>query len=153
RSAVDFVFIRVLRSPRMTRALVVLAVIAVVATGCASRGEVRQLRSELIQLRSELVQLRAELNGARAAQDSPLRDIARANADVQGLDARTRELASSVRETSDEVVRLGARIGVTEEAVRATRARVDTHTLDASSRRSEEHTSELQSPDHLVCRL
>src|SRR5437016_723323 len=125
-SAVDFVFIRVLRSPRMTRALVVLAVIAVVATGCASRGEVRQLRSELIQLRSELVQLRAELNGARAAQDSPLRDIARANADVQGLDARTRELASSVRETSDEVVRLGARIGVTEEAVRATRARVDT---------------------------
>ena len=110
----------------MTRALVVLAVIAVVATGCASRGEVRQLRSELIQLRSELVQLRAELNGARAAQDSPLRDIARANADVQGLDARTRELASSVRETSDEVVRLGARIGVAEEAVRATRARVDT---------------------------
>src|SRR5437016_8129018 len=103
----------------MTRALVVLAVIAVVATGCASRGEVRQLRSELVQLR-------AELNGARAAQDSPLRDIARANADVQGLDARTRELASSVRETSDEVVRLGARIGVTEEAVRATRARLDT---------------------------
>jgi len=110
----------------MTRALVVLAVIAVVATGCASRGEVRQLRSELIQLRSELVQLRAELNGARAAQDSPLRDIARANADVQGLDARTRELASSVRETSDEVARLGARIGVTEETVRATRERVET---------------------------
>src|SRR5207244_5468000 len=126
RSAVDFVFRRVLRSPRMPGALVVLAVIAVVATGCASRGEVRQLRSELIQLRAELVQLRAELNGARAAQDSPLRDIARANADVQGLDARTRELASSVRETSDEVVRLGARIGVTEDEVRTNRERVAT---------------------------
>src|SRR5947208_9952257 len=25
--------------------------------------------------------------------------------------------------------------------------------LDASGKRSEEHTSELQSPDHLVCRL
>ena len=110
----------------MTRALVVLAVIAVAATGCASRGEVSQLRSELIQLRSELVQLRAELNGARAAQDSPLRDIARASADLQGLDARTRELASSVRETTDEVARLGARIGVTEDAVRTTRARVET---------------------------
>src|SRR3989442_1973261 len=101
----------------MTRALVVLAVIAVVATGCASRGEVRQLRSELIQLRSELVQLRAELNGARAAQDSPLRDIARANADVQGLDAPTRELAPSVPETSDEAVRLGARIDLARSAL------------------------------------
>ena len=110
----------------MTRALVVLAVIAVVATGCASRGEVRQLRSEFFQLRSELLQLRAELNGARAAQESPVRDIARTNAELQGLDARTRELASSVRETSDEVVRLGARIGVTEETVRATRERVET---------------------------
>src|SRR3989442_14013460 len=110
----------------MTRALVVLAVIAVVATGCASRGEVRQLRSELIQLRSELVQLRAELNGARAAQDSPLRDIARANADVQGLDARTRELASSVRSEERRSVRLGRHIVLTEEAVRRTRPQAQT---------------------------
>src|SRR5947208_9331948 len=28
-----------------------------------------------------------------------------------------------------------------------------THARHPSSRRSEEHTSELQSPDHLVCRL
>jgi len=110
----------------MTRALAVLAAIAVVATGCASRGEVRQLRSEFFQLRSELLQLRAELNGARAAQESPVRDIARTNAELQGLDVRTRELASSVRETSDEVARLGARVGVTEETVRATRERVET---------------------------
>src|SRR5438552_10163151 len=27
------------------------------------------------------------------------------------------------------------------------------HTINASETRSEEHTSELQSPDHLVCRL
>src|SRR5438552_1518566 len=30
---------------------------------------------------------------------------------------------------------------------------VDTHVIAATNRRSEEHTSELQSPDHLVCRL
>src|SRR5258708_29698347 len=33
------------------------------------------------------------------------------------------------------------------------RARVSVKTPDASRKRSEEHTSELQSPDHLVCRL
>jgi tol-pal system protein YbgF len=110
----------------MTRAVASLAVIAVVATGCASRGELRQLRTELLQVRSELIQLRGELNGTRAAQESPVRDIARANADLQGLDTRTRDLASAVRETTDEVARLGARLGVTEEAVRATRARVET---------------------------
>src|SRR5258708_28820498 len=27
------------------------------------------------------------------------------------------------------------------------------HTINVNSKRSEEHTSELQSPDHLVCRL
>src|SRR5207245_11201695 len=62
--------------------------------------------------------------GARRA--GPPAAIARATAGGQGLGARPGELAWGGRETSDGVVRLGARIGVTEEAVRATRARVDT---------------------------
>src|SRR5947208_9633826 len=33
------------------------------------------------------------------------------------------------------------------------RPRADTASLDDRGARSEEHTSELQSPDHLVCRL
>src|SRR5947208_10572003 len=118
RPAVDFVFVRVLRSPRMNRALAVLAVSAVVATGCATQGAVNQLRFDVTQVRSELADM-------RSTQASAGQNAGRATADVQVLDARTRELTGTVRETTDEVARLGARVAVTEEAVRTIRARVE----------------------------
>src|SRR5439155_1650725 len=118
RPAVDFVFVRVLRSPRMNRALAVLAVSAVVATGCATQGAVNQLRFDVTQVRSELADM-------RSTQASAGQNAGRATADVQVLDARTRELSGTVRETTDEVARLGARVAVTEEAVRTIRARVE----------------------------
>src|SRR5258708_22866350 len=39
------------------------------------------------------------------------------------------------------------------DAQRLLRARLLVHEPQGQRRRSEEHTSELQSPDHLVCRL
>jgi len=103
----------------MTRALAILAAMVVVATGCATRGAVTRLRGDLAQLRSELAY-------TRAAQETAIQDIAHATAELRALDARTRELAGRVRETADEAARLGTRTGAAEEAVRETRARVQT---------------------------
>src|SRR3989442_7951781 len=119
RPEIDFVFVRVLRSARMTRALAILAAMVVFATGCATRGAVTRLRADLAQLRSELAY-------TRAAQETAIQDIAHATAELRALDARTRELAGRVRETADEAARLGTRTGAAEEAVRETRARVET---------------------------
>src|SRR5437867_3276017 len=119
RPEIDFVFVRVLRSARMTRALAILAAMVVVATGCATRGAVTRLRADLAQLRSELAY-------TRAAQETAIQDIAHATAELRALDARTRELAGRVRETADEAARLGTRTGAAEDAVRETRARVQT---------------------------
>src|SRR2546429_9087223 len=102
----------------MNRALAVLAVSAVVATGCATKGAVTQLRFDVTQVRSELAEM-------RSTQASGGRNAGGATADVQVLDARTRDLTGTVRETTDEVARLGARVAVTEEAVRTIRARVE----------------------------
>jgi len=103
----------------MTRALAILAAMVVVATGCATRGAVTRLRADLAQLRSELAY-------TRAAQETAAQDIAHATAELRALDARTRELAGRVRETADEAARLGSRTGAAEDAVRETRARVET---------------------------
>src|SRR5947199_2926721 len=119
RPEIDFVFVRVLRSARMTRALAILAAMVVVATGCATRGAVTRLRADLAQIRSELAY-------TRAAQETVAQDIAHATAELRALDARTRELAGRVRETADEAARLGTPTGAAEEAVRETRARVGT---------------------------
>src|SRR5207247_8594560 len=87
RAEIDFVFVRVLRSARMTRALAILAAMVVVATGSAPRGAATRLRGDLAQLRSELTY-------TRAAQETVTQDIAHATAELRALDARTRELAS-----------------------------------------------------------
>src|SRR2546422_398990 len=103
----------------MTRALAILAAMVVFATGCATRGAVTRLRADLAQLRSELAY-------TRAAQEPAIQDTAHATAELRALDARPRELAGGVRETADEAARLGTRTGAAEEAVRETRARVET---------------------------
>src|SRR5258708_26735021 len=46
------------------------------------------------------------------------------------------------------------RLALIEDEINARRLReASTFSFFTASRRSEEHTSELQSPDHLVCRL
>ena len=118
RAPVDFVFNGVLRSARMSRALGVLAVTAVLATGCASRGTVNRLTADAAKLRVELAE-------ARVAQEDTAREIEIARAVLQALDERTRELGAGAGATSEELARLGGRVDTTDEAIRKTRARVD----------------------------
>ena len=102
----------------MNRALGVVAVMAVIATGCAGRGTVNRLQSDVARLRSELAD-------TRAAQESAGREIARAQSELQALDARTRELGASVRATAEEVSKLSGRVDAADEAIRRTRAAID----------------------------
>jgi tol-pal system protein YbgF len=102
----------------MNRALGVIAVTAVLATGCASRGTVNRLQADVERLR-------AELADTRTAQGLATREIQRAHAELQQLDARTRELGAGVHATSEEVARLAARVGAADEALRKTRAQLD----------------------------
>src|SRR5438552_13102287 len=69
---------------------------------------------------------------------------------VRGLHEIEAEIVSLVRHTlSDTVKATGA---VASESVTVI-SDVMKGTVQATNHRSEEHTSELQSPDHLVCRL
>src|SRR5258708_28983286 len=67
---------------------------------------------------------------------------------LRALD-RQLEIALSTLQTLREAARV-QKIRFDEGAVPL---RAGSATCSAQSRRSEEHTSELQSPDHLVCRL
>lgn len=99
----------------MNRALGVLAVLALLATGCASRGTVNRLRTDVAALRSDLT-------AARAAQAATARDLSQARGDLEALDARVRELAGGVREVRDELARLAARLDTAEEEIKKARA-------------------------------
>src|SRR5207244_8145739 len=55
-----------------------------------------------------------------------------------------------IKKVNEEIEAMGARV----VAQYATLGRYDfVNIVEAKDNRSEEHTSELQSPDHLVCRL
>src|SRR5258708_17175371 len=68
---------------------------------------------------------------------------------LPGRLATTHEIASSVIRMPARVLSLAANSAATGKPRTHTR----TPPLVSTGQRSEEHTSELQSPDHLVCRL
>src|SRR5437773_8207037 len=102
----------------MSRALCVVAALAILATGCASRGPVA--RPEL-----EVARLRAELTAVRSAQDSTSNDLARLAPEVQSIGARTTETQARAKTLADEIARLGQRIDAADRAVGEARARVE----------------------------
>ncbi|MBI2155737.1 MAG: tetratricopeptide repeat protein [Candidatus Rokubacteria bacterium] len=102
----------------MNRSLGVMAVLAVLAAGCASRGSVRELRADVTALA-------AELAGVRAAQTSAARDLARAQEELTVLDARLGAIGTSVGAVAADVARLAGRVDAADAALRETRARVD----------------------------
>jgi tol-pal system protein YbgF len=102
----------------MNRALGVTAVLAVLATGCATRGTVNRLQSDVSALRSELA-------ASRAAQELAARELFLARAELEALDARARELGEGVRAAKDELVKFRARLDAAEEEIRKTRALVE----------------------------
>src|SRR5207244_2680192 len=113
----------------------------------------RELRG-LLQARRQLVQMRTKLinvvRGLLRQQRVTLQ--ARALASARGwrrlqtlsLSAGVREIVTAYAATGQPVTQA---LGALERQLQARAGR------DGRVRRSEEHTSELQSPDHLVCRL
>src|SRR2546430_2751508 len=101
------VFGRVLRSARMSRGLCVLAAMAILAGGCASRRAVDRLESDVGRLRSELAEM-------RVAQEVTSRDLANVTSQLQALD---------VKALGDEVARLTRRTDAVAAALATYRAR------------------------------
>jgi tol-pal system protein YbgF len=102
----------------MSRALGALAVVAILAGGCASQSTVSRLDSEVTKLRSELAEL-------RVAQEVTARDLARVTPQIQALDARASELQVSGRAVADEVARLTRRADSVDTTIGETRARME----------------------------
>lgn len=102
----------------MNRALGVMAVTVVLATGCASRGSVNRLQADVAALRSDLA-------AARAVQDAATRELAQARAEIQALDARARALDDALRAVRDDLAKLGVRLAAAEEEIQKTRALVE----------------------------
>jgi tol-pal system protein YbgF len=98
----------------MTRPVGVLAILLVVAGGCATRGSVRQDQDDLQQLRTEL-------NTLREAHDQHARDTARALDQLRALDDRLRALGTVVGDTGETVRRLNERMTVLDARSRETR--------------------------------
>jgi tol-pal system protein YbgF len=100
----------------MTWARLAAAILAILATGCATRGSVRHLRSELTTVR-------AELASARQAHEATAREAANTASEAKALDARVRELSAGLRESSQQLTQLRARLNDAEEGL--ARIRID----------------------------
>lgn len=100
----------------MTRPHGVLAILLLVAGGCATRGSVRQVQDDLNVLRSELMRL-------RDAHDQHARETTRTLDQMRVLDERLRGLGTVVGDTGDAVRRLNERLTAVD--TRAREARVE----------------------------
>src|SRR5215468_9189324 len=88
----------------MARASVALAVLALLATGCASRDSLRQTREDVIAL--------------RGAHEATLRELATTAAQVRAVDGRNVELQAALAQQSAEAARLRARLDSAEQELR-----------------------------------
>ncbi|PYN48189.1 MAG: tol-pal system protein YbgF [Candidatus Rokuibacteriota bacterium] len=86
-----------------------LAALAILAGGCASRRAVDRLGSDVGRLRSELAEM-------RVAQEVTSRDLANVTSQLQALDVRT---------LGDEVARLTRRADAADSALAATQTKVE----------------------------
>jgi tol-pal system protein YbgF len=93
----------------MSRGLCVLAALAVLASGCASRRAVERLESDVGRLRAELSEL-------RVAQEATSRNLANASSQRQALD---------VKALADEVARLNRRADAADAALADARVKLD----------------------------
>lgn len=89
-----------------------------VLTGCASIGSVKKVRGEIAQIREQAEEL-------RKAQDSSARELAKTIAELKKLEGELARAAEAARATGQQVGRVEARLGETEEAVRALRGSLD----------------------------
>lgn len=99
----------------MNRCLPALAVVALLATGCASRGSVQRVQDDLAGLRADVTEL-------RHTQELSTRELARTVAELRALDARNAEMQTALRETSAELSRLRARLDTADQELRETKS-------------------------------
>ena len=102
----------------MNRVFGATAVLAVLATGCATRGTVNRLQTEVAALRTEVA-------ASHASQELAARDVALIRAELEALATRARELAEGVRAAREELAKLATRLDAAEEENRKTRALVE----------------------------
>ncbi|MBI2152562.1 MAG: tol-pal system protein YbgF [Candidatus Rokubacteria bacterium] len=101
------------------RVVLAAAIVALLAlTGCASRGSVRQLGSEVAALKEQVTEL-------RKAQDASTRELAKTVGELKALDGQLAKATQGEKTGEQQVARLEARLGETEEAVRGMRASLD----------------------------
>src|SRR3990172_556924 len=97
-------------------AVLTAGMVAVLAlTGCASRGSVRQLRGEVAGLREQVTEL-------RRAQDASTRELAKTVGELKALDGQLAKASQGEKAAEQQVARVEARLGETEEALRGLRA-------------------------------
>lgn len=106
-----------MKTPR--GAVLAAGIVAVLAlTGCASRGGLRQLQGEVAGLREQVAEL-------RKAQDASTRELAKTVGELKALDGQLAKAAQGEKAAEQQVARVEARLGETEEALRGLRASLD----------------------------
>src|SRR5205807_1039639 len=83
------------------RVVPALALAAFVATGCASRGDVRRMQDDVAALRASVTDL-------RHAHELSTRELVRVAGELRALDARNAELQAALGEHAAETARLRA---------------------------------------------
>jgi tol-pal system protein YbgF len=94
----------------MARALVALVVVALLATGCASRASLRQTQEDVLAL--------------RRAHEAALRDLTSTAAQVRALDGRNVELEARLQQQSAEAAQLRARLDAAEQELNQAKAQL-----------------------------
>lgn len=94
----------------MIWARLAVAVLAILAAGCATRASVRHLRSELDGVHVELASV-------RQAQEVAARETGGSLAEAKTLEPRVRELNAALGETTQQLAQLRARVNDTEEGL------------------------------------
>jgi len=97
------------------RDLLVAAVLVLLATGCATRSSVNRLRADVATMRTELTDL-------RQAQEATALGLARTAAEGRALPPMIAQVAAVLKERSDEMARLRARVEAIEAEARAAKA-------------------------------
>ncbi len=97
------------------RDLLVATVLVLLATGCATRSSVKRLRADVATLRAELTDL-------RQTQEATALGLTRATAESRVLPPMIAEVVAVLKERSDEMARLRARVEALEAETRAAKA-------------------------------
>lgn len=103
----------------MTRPLVVLVVVAVAASGCAWRGDVKNLRADVRHLTEAVNTLSQPPSPPPPVSDD------RARAELETLGAQVTAVESRLAETSGQLQRLDTRLDAAERAAQDATAKLD----------------------------